>query len=75
MPTLIQREYKNLLRRQEKIEKELGVVKEILRRETNDEQIRPSVLRRWERMSRQLDSGRGRSFSSITEMKKWLKSL
>ena len=43
--------------------------------EAEEENIRPVVLRRWEKISRDLDRGRGRSFDSAKEVKKWLKHL
>lgn len=73
--TITKKEYTHLLKRQEKIEEELDVVKKILRAEAEEVHIKPTVLKRWERISRDLDRGKGRSFSSLKEMRGWLKSL
>ncbi|MEK9171862.1 MAG: hypothetical protein AAB782_01350 [Patescibacteria group bacterium] len=75
MPVITSREYKHLLRRQERIERELGVLSEVIKQEAGEALIRHAVLKRWERISRDLDQGRGRSFSSPVEMRRWLKQL
>ena len=72
--TIPKKEYEELLRRQEKTEKELGILKNIVESEMGETEIYPSVLKRWERISCTMDQGKGRSFSSIKEMKRWLKS-
>jgi hypothetical protein len=66
--------YQTLLKRQEKVEEELGAIRKIIRSEW-DGLIRPQALKRWERISRDLDKGSGRSFTSLAEMKKWLRKL
>ena len=75
METMIQKGYKEILRRQNKLEMELALIKKTVL--ANDESnIKPSALRRWERISRDMDRGRnGHVFSSVLEMKKWLKNL
>jgi len=75
MPTITEREYKNLVQRQAKVEGDLNILKKIVLLEAEEENIRPVVLRRWEKISRDLDRGRGRSFDSAKEVKKWLKHL
>ena len=75
MPTITQKEYKNIILRQDKIEEELDILKKIMKTEIGEEQIRPVVLKRWERISRDLDQGKGRRFSSLGEMRRWLKNL
>lgn len=74
MPTVVisKKEYKELLQRQEKIEGDLRVLKEIVRSDVDESRIRPAVLKKWERISRDLDRGKGRSFASMKEMKSWL---
>lgn len=73
--TIPKKEYEILLKRQEKIEEELGIMKRMLWIESDEGKIYPSVLKRWKKISRGLDYGKGRSFASVKEMKKWLKSL
>ena len=68
-------EYKTLVRRQARVERDLDILKKLVQSEIREEQILPSVLKRWERISRDLDRGKGRSFSSAKAMKKWLKDL
>ena len=69
------REYHNLVERQIKIEKELRAVREIVRHEMTEDRIRPEVLARWEKISRDLDQGKGHTFSSVSRMRTWLKNL
>jgi len=54
---------------------ELALIKKTVL--ANDESnIKPSVLKRWERISRDMDRGKAaRAFNSVQEMKKWLKNL
>ena len=73
--TIPKKEYQGLIKRQEKIEAELDIVKKILHYETDEKQIKPAVLKRWEKISRDMDKNRGRSFSSLKDMKKWLQNL
>ena len=75
MPAITSQEYKYLVRRQERMERELGILREVVKQEVEERRIRPSVLKRWERISRDLDNGKGRSFSSLKEMNRWLKNL
>ena len=68
------KEYKNLLKRQNKIEAELGFLKKMVF--WDDEKfIRPSILKKWEKISHDMDQGRGRFFDSVSEMKSWLKNM
>jgi len=75
MSMITSQEYKHLVRRQERIERELGVLREVVKQEAGEALIRPAVLRRWERISRDLDRGKGKTFSSPAEMQQWLKQL
>ena len=74
MPTITQTEYRKLVQRQERVEKELHTIKEAVRRET-EEYINPLMAKRWERISNNLDGGKGRVFSSVEKMNQWLKNL
>ena len=74
MPTITQTEYKKLVERQNRVEKELYTLKEAVRRET-EEYINPLMAKRWERVSNDLDGGKGRVFSSVEKMNRWLKNL
>jgi len=73
--TIPKKAYDRLVHRQDEIEEDLRVVKEMLRREINDERIRPAMLKRWERISRDLDQGKGKKFSSPHVMRIWLRAL
>ena len=74
MVTIITQQLYNLSRRQEKIEKELALLKKAVL--ADDERlIDPKILKKWEQMSHDLDRKKSRSFSSVSEMKKWLKNI
>ncbi|MBI3420877.1 MAG: hypothetical protein HY006_02335 [Candidatus Sungbacteria bacterium] len=73
--TIPKKEYQGIVRRQAKIEQELRAVRKVLRREIDEAEIRPAVLSRWEKISRDLDDGKGLAFSSVSKMRDWLKSL
>ncbi len=73
--TIPKKEYKSIVQRQARIEQELRVVKKVLLREMYEAEIRPAVLARWEKISRDLDEGKGIAFSSISKMRDWLKDL
>ena len=75
MSTITQKEFKHLVRRQGRVEQELEILKKIVRQEVDETQIRPLVLKRWERISRDLDLGKGRAFDSALAMRSWLKRL
>ncbi|MBI3627272.1 MAG: hypothetical protein HY220_00775 [Candidatus Sungbacteria bacterium] len=75
MSMITSQEYKHLVRRQERIERELGVLREVVKQEAGEALIRPAVLKRWEKISRDLDHGKGRTFSSPAKMRQWLKRL
>ena len=68
------KEYKGLVKRQEKVEAELDILKRIILLD-EEKLLRPSVLKRWERISGDLDRGKGRVFDSVTAMRNWLKNL
>jgi hypothetical protein len=72
--TVTTRQLNNLFRRQEKMEKELSLLKETILTD-EDHYIRPEVLKRWERISRDMDKQKGCSFASISAMRKWLTAL
>ena len=68
-------EYKEILWRQDRLELELEMIKKAVLAE-DESNIKPSVLKRWERISRDMDHGKvGHVFNSVQEARKWLKSL
>lgn len=69
------KEYRRIIDRQMTMEKDLRIVKMMLQYEINDGDIRPEVLARWEKISRDLDRGKGYAFSSASDMRQWLKRL
>ncbi len=73
--TLPKKQYETLIRRQERVERELALLREVVKEQAEDDLIRSPVLKKWERISRDLDRGRGRSFASLKEMKAWLRAL
>ena len=73
--TLQKKEYKDLVRRQSRVEKELAMLSEVIKQQAEDDLIRLSTLKKWERISRDLDRGRGRVFNSRKEVKSWFKNI
>ena len=69
------KEYKTLLQRQRKVEEELDIVKSLLKQEIEEEQIQSTVLKRWERISHDLDRGQKHIFSSTKSVLAYLKHL
>ena len=74
MDTTIEKKYSSLAARQDRIETELKRIQKILD-EQDEGRIKPAALRRWERMSKDLDKGKGYRFSSLAEMRRWLNKL
>ena len=56
------------------MEKELSLLKETVLTDA-DRYIRPEVLKKWERISHDMDMQKGRSFASISAMRKWLMGI
>ena len=76
MPTITQQQYKNLVERQEEIEREFTILKNVVRETVTEEDlINSAILQKWEKISVRLDKGKGRSFSSLQKMRKWLADL
>lgn len=72
--TISKHKYVILEKRQEKIEAELDFLKQLIL--ADDEKfIKPSVLKSWERISHDMDNGKGRIFNSVAEMKNWQKKF
>jgi hypothetical protein len=75
MTTLPQKQYKTLIRRQERVERELALLREVVKEQAEVDLIRPSALKKWERISKDLDHGKGLVFKSQREVKTWFKNL
>ena len=75
MTTITQKEYKEIIYRQDKLEKAFKAIRQIVDSEFDDDRIKPSTLRKWENISRELDNGKGHFFNSQEDARKWLKTL
>jgi len=64
-----------MVKRQERVEAQVEVLKKMFRFAAEESYILPAALKRWERISREIDDGSGRSFSSAASMKKWLTAI
>jgi Iap family predicted aminopeptidase len=73
--TIPKKEYQTLVQRQKRFEEELKVMRSLLEQEINEERIKPSALKRWERISKDMDQSKGYFFSSSKEALAWLKNL
>ena len=66
--------YQTIFKRQDMLERKLDILmRQIF--SSDESNIRPEVLQRWDRISRDLDRGKGKKFSSVKEVKSWLKSI
>lgn len=72
--TIPKNEYQDIIRRQFQIEKELKILKKAVLK-SDENYIYSFALKKWERISNDLDQGKGRFFTSVKEMEKWLKNL
>lgn len=68
--TITREEYRALAERQQRLEKEISLLKDVVQIDLEGEHIRPEVLRRLDRMSRDLDAGKGKRFASMKEFRK-----
>ena len=67
------KEYNTLLKRQEKIEHDFVVVKRMLIVVAQEDHINSAVMKRLDKISRDIDSGKGHAFASAKDMRAWLK--
>ena len=72
---MAQKAYKEILRRQNKLEEAFEALRSIVNNEFDEHRIKPSVLKKWERISHDMDNGKGRFFNSPEEARKWLKNF
>lgn len=75
MAIMAQKEYKEILRRQDKLEEAFEAIKNIVDGAFDDARIKPSALKKWEKISREMDNGKGLFFNSPEEARKWLKMI
>lgn len=72
--TLPKSTYSEILKRQARVE---AAVAKLYQRVDmlDEEEIKPSVLKRLEKQSRLLDAGKGKSFKNIKEVRAYMRSL
>ena len=75
MPVITQKGYKHLIQRQARVEREVEILRQLVERQADEANVRPAVLKRWERISQDLDRGKGRRFTSARAARAWLKRL
>ncbi len=68
------KEYSDLVRRQNKIESAVRALEYFVRYETQDK-VTDEYKKKLALWSKELDEGKGKRFSSIKNMRKYLKSL
>lgn len=71
---ITKKEYRHLVRRQEKIEMQVSNLFRIVQRELADE-VTDEYRKKLDRWSKEMDEGAGRKFFDVKEMKKYLRSL
>lgn len=67
-------EYRKILQNQEELRSEVSALRQIVAEEFSEE-LRPSIKRRLERISKEMDQGRGHRFKSVAEFKKFMHEL
>ena len=72
--TISKKEYLKIIKTQEKLEEKLDLLQKMFKEEIQDE-IRPEYVKKLDRIDAEIDKGKGVKFSSISEMKKYLRSL
>ncbi len=75
--TITKTEYKELCRRQEKLEKQVFSLRGLLTMKTINEEpeIRPEKLKQLAKTSANMKKGGGHRFDSIEDMERWLKNI
>lgn len=72
--TITKTEYKKIVKNQELLQVQLNNLQKIVFEEVREE-VRPSVIKRWEKRSRDIDQGKGISFKNFSAFKSYLKEL
>lgn len=73
--TIPKTEYNRILQNQEELRSEVSALRKALLTDEDDWKLKPSVKRRLDRLSKELDEGRGRRFKNIKEFSKYLRNL
>lgn len=66
-------EYRKLLQTQKELFSRINRLEKII--EELELEVKPSVLKRWEKQSKLIDQGKGKTFKSMKEFREHLKSL
>ena len=76
MPTITvdRKTINNLIKKQEATNREIRVLKDIIFEIAKDE-IRPTVVKRFSKISKELDKNRGRRFGSFSAFKTYIRNL
>ncbi|MBA3047474.1 hypothetical protein KKC83_00810 [Patescibacteria group bacterium] len=67
-------EYKKILKNQELLQAQLNNLQKIVFEEVR-EYIKPSAIKRWEKISQGMDKGKGKRFSNSASLKSYLQKL
>ena len=72
--TITKTEYKKILKNQDELSSRLNDLQRVVL-EIAQEEVRPSVLRRWEKRMLDADQGKGRRFNNLSSFQKYLRAL
>ena len=75
MVTLPKSTYSEILKRQARVEVAVAKLYQRVEELNQDEQIKPSVLKRLEKQSRLLDAGKGIKLKNMKEYRAYVRSL
>ena len=71
--TIPKTEYRKLVQTQKELMSQFEKLEKIIKE--SEPEIRPSVLRRWERISKEMDKSRSIRFKSVKEVKDFFRNL
>jgi len=72
--TIPKTEYKKILKLQKELYSQISALRKFVV-EAIKEELNPSIIKRLEKRSRFLDSGKGKCFNSISSFRSYLRSL
>ena len=74
--TITKTEYKKILKNQEELSSRLNDLQKIVFKVARQErEVKPSVIKRWEKKMKEADQGKGKRFDSLSSFRLYLKAL
>ncbi len=75
--TISKTEYNSLLRDHQKLVTKVSLLESLVGDLVQDEgeEVNPIYLKKWEKINKEMDKGKGRRFKTVASFKKYLKNL